>query len=312
MALREAGMGAGSRRVVSFLCGLVLGRTTAWAPAHADDVPSSARSPLFEKNPLMNKLRLEFIRSRAELEHAASAGKEQAVRDSLDTILGFFESKNPAWGEIGAIGVRERDIWREISAAKTWPSPAGFENLLFLKEYYAFWGSFNALFDCLIGTMDDGFPKRRDGLVVPRLGALVDIERQDVTSPGAIARLETLFSTIEDARASQAAAARPAVSTITKVAPIISSFCQDGEYMDSLGSLIDMQGQFLGDLRAPDVKASVAKRAKVAKVLRIRPDTPAGVVLHRVLEQLYESQGVFLFVNRFQEQVVDNLLTVQS
>jgi len=301
------GVDALPRRLLTCAMGLALGYRKATQVARAED----AKNRLLEENSTMKALRSRFMESQSKLESAAGAGKTEAVERALDTILEFFESSNKVWNEIGPLAARERDVWVAI---KTGSGPKAFEvvNFQFLTNYYAFWKSFNSFFDCLISTMDNSIPREHDLTATPRIDAFIGIEKQDAAGSGKIARLESLFLKIQDFRKTQVAIDQAPINVLATAAPIISSFCQDGEYNDGLGSLIDIQGQLLQDLRSPDVRAAMLKRPSVAKALRIQPDNAEGVVTHRALELLFQSQGVFLFVNNFQEQVVQRLVGIKN
>lgn len=254
---------------------------------------------LLEANPVMKKFTIRFLECQRALEQSNSLDSN-LVAGTILTILELFSSN--VWDEVGPIGARERDIWRSVD-----PPAKGAAlkraDVRFLRDYYSFWGVFNNMFDVLLLRMDPTLPGVRERLITPSIPDLVSADQQVGAFGGKVASLPGLFAEIQRSRGNSRKSIEYSASAIAS----IRTFCQDGKYMDGLGALIDTQVELLGFLQAlGDGKAP--KESLALKALGMWPQTsniPDSKA--RAVQLLYQMQGVFLFVNQFQEEVLTSL-----
>jgi len=282
----------------------------ALAGAAAEDRAGAqvGRAPsnlLLDANPVMKKFALRFVECQRALEQPGSVDS-RLVASTIATILDFFSSN--VWDEVGPIGAQERDIWRSAyTLAESAVLTKG--DARFLKDYYAFWSTFNNMFDALLLRMDSTLPLARDKVIKPSIDDLVDVdqsgrEKRVEVFGGKVGMLPGLFADIEVLRP---LFSRQPTGYSARAVATIRTFCQDGEYMDGLGALIDVQVELLSLLRALG-GGEAPKESAALKALQVWPLRASVTnVEARVAQLLYRMQGVFLFVNSFQEEVVDSL-----
>mmetsp|Transcript_20107 Transcript_20107/g.69750 ORF Transcript_20107/g.69750 Transcript_20107/m.69750 type:complete len:398 (-) Transcript_20107:133-1326(-) len=294
--------GGATRR--NLFSGLALAGAATEDRAYAE-VDRAPPNLLLDANPVMRKFALRFVECQRALEQPGSLDSK-LVASTIATILDFFSSN--VWDEVGPIGAREKDIWRSAD------TPA--EGVVlkradarFLNDYYAFWGTFNNMFDALLLRMDPTLPLARDRLIKPSIDDLVDVnqsggEKRVGVFGGKVAMLPGLFADIEVLRP---LFSRQPTGYSARAVATIRTFCQDGKYMDGLGALIDVQVGLLNLLRAFG-GGEAPKESAALKALQVWPLSASVTnVEARVVQLLYRMQGVFLFVNSFQEEVVDSL-----
>ncbi|CAE8741231.1 unnamed protein product [Polarella glacialis] len=300
----EQGVPVGGATRRNLFSGLALAgaATEDRADAEVDRAPPNL---VLDANPVMRKFALRFVECQRALEQPGSLDSK-LVAGTIATILDFFSSN--VWDEVGPIGAREREIWRSAD----FPAEGAVlkkADARFLKDYYTFWGAFNNMFDALLLRMDPTLPLARDRLIKPSIDDLVDVdqrgrEKQAGVFGGKVAMLPGLFAGIRVLR--PLFSSQPTEYAARAVATI-RTFCQDGKYMDGLGALIDVQVELLGLLQAVG-GGEAPKESAALEALQVWPQRASVTnVEASVVQLLYRMQGVFLFVNSFQEEVVDSL-----
>eukprot|EP00930_Biecheleria_cincta_P001572 TRINITY_DN102706_c0_g1_i1.p1 TRINITY_DN102706_c0_g1~~TRINITY_DN102706_c0_g1_i1.p1 ORF type:complete len:440 (+),score=102.85 TRINITY_DN102706_c0_g1_i1:26-1345(+) len=241
-------------------------------------------------------------------------GDGEADPAALDAIINFLESKAAA-DELGILGDREKDIWAEVEKSGT----AAAEQIVFLKEYYSFWASFNLLFDSALVALSNTLETSRgDSKVVSDIVNLMTLDAQSGTFSGNVDLLQGLFKRMTKFRrdrrknfvsglkknAKDSLANSDAASQ--EAAALIRTYCKDGKFAPGLSALVDLQVTLLRYLRAV-VAGELPEYPDVLNQLKIYEESGTGVTKRKVVLLLYRIQGVFSFLNCFQDEVLTSI-----
>eukprot|EP00931_Biecheleriopsis_adriatica_P115759 TRINITY_DN91512_c0_g1_i1.p1 TRINITY_DN91512_c0_g1~~TRINITY_DN91512_c0_g1_i1.p1 ORF type:complete len:399 (+),score=75.29 TRINITY_DN91512_c0_g1_i1:59-1255(+) len=280
----------------------------------------SLPKPLLEGNPMMKSFFQKFTAQQNALQALKSpveGADREIVRGALDCIAEFLSSN--VWEEIGPLGVREAAIWSSYVKSEG-KAPPGAADVLFLREYYAFWSTFNSLFDMVLVSLSPTLPRTREKTGAPQIQELVDIDNDTRQWDRKVAYLPRLFRDIYKAKPGEKRFGKMASSERLKekldsvqAAKIISSFCQGGIYAPGLEKLVQEEVPLLRFVKAldekqanPQVPALLQSFAGGADAVAMEGDT---VFERKVVLLLYRLQSVFLYLNGFQEEVLNSLLT---
>lgn len=278
----------------------------------AEAAVATGVSRLLEQQPALRGFAERF--RPLQLRFAQAQGDNEAAPAALDAIIDFLESKAAA-SELGILGDRERDIWAEVEKSGT----AGAEQIIFLKEYYSFWSSFNTLFGSALVSLSNTLQQSpASAAVVSDIVNIMTLDSQSGKFEGNVDMLQGLFRRMtkfrrgrqknfdsglqrnqKDSLANSDAASKEA-------AGLIRTYCKDGKYAPGLGALIDLEVVLLQYLRAV-VAGELPEFPEVLAQLNIFEDSGTGVTKRKVVLQLYRIQGVFSFLNFFQDEVLTSI-----
>lgn len=291
--------------------------STSGSSAEAAEAVAMGVSRLLEQQPALRgfaerfrTLQLRFGQSQTDSLQVDS----EAAPAALDAIIDFLESK-AAGDELGILGDRERDIWAGVEKS----GMAGAEQIIFLKEYYSFWASFNSLFDSALVSLSNTLERSRgDAKVVSDIVNIMTLDSQSGTFAGNVDMLQGLFRRMtkfrrdrqknfvsglkrnsKDSLANSDAASEEA-------AGLIRTYCKDGKFAPGLGALVDLEVVILRYLRAV-VAGELPEYPEVLTQLNIFEDSGTGVIKRKVVLLLYRIQGVFSFLNYFQDEVLTSI-----
>lgn len=293
-------------------CG-ISGSSAGAAEAVATNV-----SRLLEQQPALRGFaeRFRTLQLKGQTESPRLDQGQQLQRDgeadpaALDAIIDFLESKAAA-RELGLLGDREQEIWAEVEKSGT----AGAEQTLFLKEYYSFWASFNLLFDSALLPLSKTLESRGDAIAVSDISDIMKLDAESGAFAGNVNLLQGLFRRMTKFRRDRqktgvGGLARNARDSLAnsdalsqEASVLIRTYCKDGKFAPGLGALVDLEVVLLRYLRAV-VGGELPEYPDVLNQLKIYEEKGTGVTKRKAVLLLYRIQGVFSFLNKFQDEVL--------